>query len=491
MTTCYGYVRVSTLRQGEGVSLDAQKDVIEQYADRRDLQIIGWYEETVTASKTGRPEFNKMVKNLKRGRARGFIVHKIDRSARNYTDWGEVHKLADAGIEIHVATENLDFGTRGGRLSADIQAVFAADYSRNLSDEVRKGQQKQIDMGLYPFPAPLGYLSQGKAELKIPDPAQAPFIKQAFNLYASGEYSLRSLQKEMQRRGFRSRKGRVVSRSSLEKILENPFYCGTVRLRTTGVTYQGKHKKLISASLFEKVQQIKSGKVGKKVTKHNHTFRGLFHCAHCGGLLTGELQKNRVYYRCHQIGCPAKSVREDRLDMLILDMLEAYKLTPEKADWLVDEIKRQSGSRPQDEEVRALTFRIDQISARLERLTNAFLDELIDRETFQSQRDKLTHEREALRENLDDLSQNRISDAMIDKFFERVKNVVLNYRFGKPGLKREITIWATSNRTMDDQNPSIEPQNWLREANLAAGGLTCGDARANFRTLLDEIARLR
>ena len=484
MTTCYGYVRVSTQRQGEGVSLDAQKDVIEQYADRRKLKILGWYEETVTASKTGRPEFNKMVKNLRRGNAKGFIVHKIDRSARNYTDWGEVHKLADAGIEVHVATENLDFGTRGGRLSADIQAVFAADYSRNLSDEVRKGQQKQIEMGLYPFPTPIGYLSQGKAELKTPDPVRAPFIKQAFKLYATGDYSLRSLQKEMRRRGFRSKKGRVISRSSLEKILENPFYFGTVRLRQSGLTYKGKHKTLISASLFEQVQQIKSGKVGKKVTKHNHTFRGLFHCAQCGGLLTGELQKKHVYYRCHEIGCPAKSLREDKLDKIILEMLTAYQLEPAKADWLVDQIKQIVGSQSQDEEARALNFQINQVSARIERLTNAFLDDMVDRETFQSQRDKLLAERENLRENLDELSQKRVSDARVEKFFERVKNVAENYEFGKPALKREIINWATSNRGMDDQNHSIEPQNWLREANLVAGGLTCGDTRGQFSNFI-------
>jgi len=487
MTLCYGYVRVSTQRQGEGVSLEAQKDAIESYAERRNLKIAGWYEETVTASKTGRPEFNKMVKNLKRGKAKGFIVHKIDRSARNYTDWGEVHKLADAGIEIHVATENLDFGTRGGRLSADIQAVFAADYSRNLSDEVRKGQRKQIDLGLYPFRSPIGYQSQGKAELKVPDPAYAPFIKLAFELYASGDYSLRSLQKEMARRGFKSKNGREVSRSSLEKILENPFYCGTVRLQRAGQTYKGKHQALISASLFERVQRIKSGKTGKKTTKHNHTFRGLFHCAQCRSLLTGELQKGNVYYRCHVRGCPSKTVREDVIDRMILAMLRENAISCDEGDLLVSEIKRRIGTIRQDDEVHSLRLQLDQTDARLERLTNAFLDELITRDEFQDRRGHLLLEKERLQERMHEIRQNRLSDAMIENFFERVRNVENNYRNAKPHDKRSLAIWVTSNRKMDGEMPLIEPSNWLQEAKTAVGGLQCGDAKATFRTLIEQI----
>lgn len=481
MTLCYGYVRVSTQRQGEGVSLEAQKDAIESYAKKRGLRMAGWYEETVTASKTGRPEFNKMVTNLKRGKAQGFIVHKIDRSARNYTDWGEVHKLADSGIEIHVATENLDFGTRGGRLSADIQAVFAADYSRNLSDEVRKGQRKQIDLGLYPFRSPIGYRSQGKAELKVPDPAYAPFIKLAFELYASGEYSLRSLQKEMKRRGLRSKNGRDVSRSSLEKILENPFYCGTVHLKRSGYTYKGKHKALISASLFERVQRIKSGKTGKKTTKHNHTFRGLFHCAQCTSLLTGELQKGKVYYRCHMSGCPSKTVREDAIDRMILAMLRENAISSEDADQLVSELKRRIGTNRQDEQVRSLKLQLDQADARLERLTSAFLDELITRDEFQDRRAHLLLEKERLQEHLTETRQNRLSDAMIEKFFERVRNVENNYRNAKSLDKRSLAVWVTSNRKMDGEKASIEPSNWLHEVKTTVGGLKCGEPKANFR----------
>jgi len=159
MKTCFAYVRVSTVKQGDGVSLEAQREAIEYYARRHNLKISNWFEEKETAAKSGHPIFNRMLKQLRQGKARGLIMHKIDRSARNFADWAKIGDLADAGIEIFFATESLDFHSRGGRLTADIQAVIAADYIRNLKEETRKGIRGRLKQGLYPFPAPLGYVN--------------------------------------------------------------------------------------------------------------------------------------------------------------------------------------------------------------------------------------------------------------------------------------------------------------------------------------------
>lgn len=133
MKNCFGYVRVSTHKQGEGVSLEAQREAIQEYAQKHEIKISKWYEEKETAAKKGRPIFNGMISDIKRGQADGLVIHKIDRSARNFSDWAKIHELADAGYAIEFASESLDFQSRGGRLTADIQAVIAADYIRNLS----------------------------------------------------------------------------------------------------------------------------------------------------------------------------------------------------------------------------------------------------------------------------------------------------------------------------------------------------------------------
>ena len=73
MKQCFGYVRVSTAKQGEGVSLEAQRDAIEGFARRENIEITSWFEEKETAAKSGRPVFNAMVKQLRQGKAAGHV----------------------------------------------------------------------------------------------------------------------------------------------------------------------------------------------------------------------------------------------------------------------------------------------------------------------------------------------------------------------------------------------------------------------------------
>jgi len=150
MKPCFGYIRVSTQKQGEGVSLEAQKDAITGFASQHNLSIVKWFEEKETAAKRGRPIFNQMLRQLKQGKAGGLIMHKIDRSARNLRDWALVSELPNQGIDIFFATESLDFKSRGGRLAANLQAVIAEDYIFNLREECIKGMTGRLKQGLFP-----------------------------------------------------------------------------------------------------------------------------------------------------------------------------------------------------------------------------------------------------------------------------------------------------------------------------------------------------
>jgi site-specific DNA recombinase len=204
MKNYFGYIRVSTAKQGtQGVSLQEQREAISRFADKNSFNIVTWYEERVTAAKSGRPVFSQMLQLLRAGKASGVVIHKIDRSARNLKDWADLGELMDSGTEVHIANESLDLHSRGGRLSADIQAVVAADFIRNLREETKKGYYGRLKQGLYPRPAPIGYLNVGKGKPKALDPIKAPLIRRAFELYSTGRYSLENLSDEMFRAGLR------------------------------------------------------------------------------------------------------------------------------------------------------------------------------------------------------------------------------------------------------------------------------------------------
>src|SRR4051812_33165542 len=89
----FGYVRVSTAKQGEkGVSLEEQRQAIERYSQRYGLGISRWFEERETAAKQGRAVFGQMLQILRRGQISGIVMHKIDRGARNLKDWADHHQ---------------------------------------------------------------------------------------------------------------------------------------------------------------------------------------------------------------------------------------------------------------------------------------------------------------------------------------------------------------------------------------------------------------
>src|SRR6266436_6161251 len=161
----------------------------------------------VSTTKQGGPLFNQAMKLLRQGKYKGIILHKLDRGARNLKDWAEIGELADQGIEVHFVTESLDLYSRGGRLSADIQAVVAADYIRNLREETRKGFYGRLKQGLYPLQAPIGYLDNGKGKAKTIDHIKGPLVRRGFELYATARYSLETLGQELHRMGLRNHNG--------------------------------------------------------------------------------------------------------------------------------------------------------------------------------------------------------------------------------------------------------------------------------------------
>jgi DNA invertase Pin-like site-specific DNA recombinase len=309
----FGYLRVSTPKQGFGVSLLTQREAIEQFAAKRGFAIIRWFEEKETAARRGRPLFGEMLKCVRNGEADGIIVHKVDRSARNLKDWADLGELIDQGISVYFAGDDLDLTSRSGRLAADIQAVVAADYIRNLREEAKSGIQKRLEQGLLPNHAPLGYLNAGSGKVKPLDPLKASLVKLAFSWYATGEYTLRTLSEELFRSGLRNHAEGRVTASGLSQLFRNPFYIGYVHTKKSVKLYPGLHVPLIDQKLFFEVQSRLRARVWPKRLNHRFRFSKMFRCATCSKALSATLQKGHIYYRCHTVSCPTTSVREEAL----------------------------------------------------------------------------------------------------------------------------------------------------------------------------------
>lgn len=387
MQTYYAYIRVSTHKQGEhGASLQEQKDAIKAFAKRNNLVISEWFEEQETAAKLGRAIFRKMVTALERRKAQGVIMHKIDRGARNLRDWVELGTLVDRGIEVRFANENLDLKSRGGRLAADIQAVVAADFIRNLREEVKKGFYGRLKQGFYPRQAPIGYIDNGKEKAKTICPTMGPLVRKAFELYATGNYSLDALRMELMRMGLRNKRGNSLQISGISYLLNNPFYYGLINIKKANETFIGNHEPIITKELFDWVQALLRGKANAKAgVKHQYLLQRMVKCSICGYGLYAERQKGIVYYRCHSKTCQKTSLREDAIVQNITGDIHEMNLSDEKIAALLNmfrvhiaDLRNESDSRE-----KSLRLSIAQAKSRLDSLTDAYLDRAIDRTTFE------------------------------------------------------------------------------------------------------------
>lgn len=486
MKPCFGYIRVSTVKQGEGVSLDAQKDAIADFASRNDLEIVKWFEEKQTAAKSGRPVFNQMLKDLKRGRASGLIMHKIDRSARNLRDWAIVTELPDMGIDVFIATESLDFRSRGGRLTADIQAVIAADYIRNLREESKKGLDGRLKQGIYPFMAPVGYLNNGGGKPKTLDPVKAPLVREMFERYASGQYSLRSLHAEINKRGLRNRLENPLSLCGVETIINNPFYTGLIVIKRTGKTYEGVHEPLISSTMFKRVQDIKSGRSGKISTRQNHLFRGLFRCGHCDGPMTPERQKGRVYYRCHTGDCATTTAREDRLEAEIVETLLHIQISPDQAKTMKDAWAADKCAAEQNERRSNINLQMAKDTGRLDRLLDLFVDGAIDEGIYNTKKRSLEISIAARNEELSGIPNTTQIEQDRMEFLELMKSLAGLYLLGSHAEKREIVENAFSNRKVVEKQIDLEPYDWLQPGKMDLPVFFGAHYRDTSRTFASE-----
>jgi site-specific DNA recombinase len=191
MTMYFAYIRVSTKKQGvTGVSLQEQRAAIINFATKEGLKINIWFEERQTAASRGGPVFQEMLTPLGARHAQGVIILKVDRGARNLRDWADIGELIDADVDVRLAGEPVDLRSRGGRLSADIQAVIASDYIRNLREKTRLGFYGRIKQGLLPLPAPLGYQDNGGGKVKTIHPVWGFLVRQLFECYATGDYTI-------------------------------------------------------------------------------------------------------------------------------------------------------------------------------------------------------------------------------------------------------------------------------------------------------------
>ena len=347
---CIIYCRVSSKEQEDrGYSLEAQEKLLTEYAEKNGLESIKLFRITESASgKQIRKTFNEMLSFVRSKRVNIILCEKIDRLTRNLKDGAVISDwvMENEDRQVRFVKENfvVSKNTRAHEnLVWDMKVAIARFYTNNLSEEVKKGQIAKLESGWIPCGLKFGYKTIGEKghKIHIPDENFAPFIKRAFELYSSGNYTVTKLTNTLQEEGMKSRSGKQVCRSIVHSMLSDPFYCGIINWNND--EYEGKHEPIITRELFNNVQgQMKRTYKNGQIKIHNHAFKGLIKCGGCGCLITWETQKGHNYGHCKGFKpCNEKGyVRQEEIETALIENFEKIKPGSDKVlEWIKKALK--------------------------------------------------------------------------------------------------------------------------------------------------------
>ena len=140
------------------------------------------------------------------------------------------------------------------------------------------------------------------------DPERFRLVRKIFELYATGNYSLKDVRKLITSAGLLSRKKNMLSVSNIQSILSNSFYYGVFKYN--GEMYDGKHEPVIAKKLFEACQKVMADRSRpKKPSQKEYPFRNMLVCGECGCAITSETQKGHNYIVAPKSGI--KNVRKN------------------------------------------------------------------------------------------------------------------------------------------------------------------------------------
>lgn len=375
------YARVSSREQErEGFSIPAQLKLLKEYALKNGFQIIREYSDAETAKQTGRTNYNVMLEFLKANpNIKTVLVEKTDRLYRNFKDYVT---LEDYDLEVHLVKENTIISKHSRsheKFIHGIKVLMAKNYIDNLSEEVAKGLREAVEEGYWPFNPPHGYKRGEKKSLCI-DTSKAIFVHKAFELFATGKYSLRKLTEKLYEEGLYYKPDRAkITHSVLESMLKNIMYTG--QMKCNGIIYKGKHPAIIDIELFEKVQKTFKKTDRSKVRKNfDFLYPAIAKCGVCGYAYCGERKRHggQVYYRCSHYDrtCPNTSyISEKELTSSFFRHLKRIALD-EKLFTLIKKSLQESLGDQQNYHKNKIDELNNEIEKTKEVLKNMYLDQV-------------------------------------------------------------------------------------------------------------------
>lgn len=447
------YCRVSTEDQArEGYSLGEQLEKLKDLCKFRNYKVYDVYEDAGISAKDmdHRPEFKKMLEDVKNKKVNVIVSYKLDRLTRSVRDLETlISELEKYDCSLECAMDDINTSTANGRFFVRMLTVLSQLEIERVSERTKFGLVGAIKDGHIPVRKTLGFMRNNK-KLVI-NPNESDIVLRIFDLYLKGN-SYQKIANIFNKENILNKKWYDTT---ILKILSNPLYKGDfISGGRTGapILYEGVVEPIVSKKMWEECQ-VQTRKNSRNYTRRNdYIFFQKIMCPKCHRIMAckapGGSKKKYIYYKCDS--CKT-SINENKLTALLVDEISSiieYDITVKKffAPLLKHKVENAN---------ELLTKEINSLKDKLIRLKDAYLNNIISIEEYKTDKNNLENKIRQIEEKQKeerelDKYNFTFEDIMLKRDLESIKSMTIpNYQNSFKTRWNELTTKGKQNIMMD------------------------------------------
>ena len=449
---CAVYARVSTEMETQKTSIAHQISFFEKYITDKGWQLYQIYQDIESGTSIKhRDGLKQLIRDSQKGMFDIVLTKSISRFARNTLEGLQLARdLKEKDIRLITIEDGFD-SEEYDEFMFTLLLSIAQKESEKMSQRIQFGKQCRAKNGYYNGSTPpYGYRKIDKYNIKPAEDISKYVVQKIFKMYLQGS-GVYKIAKELNEQGYptpsqtagKSTASSVWHQSTIRKILSNRFYMGdmlqnksTTRDVLTGkrqhnkyeeyIVVENSHTGIIDKKTFEEVQQKLNKRKKEKQGSHQHLFSNLLICGQCESGM--HYKKEKKAYICGKtnkmgkIACCGSYIREDDLMKIITNELESMFGKIISSSDFKSAIRETWSRDVHYEEKEELERLIKKNTQKMDKILNLFMDNSIDKETFQKKRKELESECKILESK--ELQLMNYKEEDLDKQERRVHNIL-------------------------------------------------------------------
>lgn len=470
------YARVSTVEQAEeGYSIDEQERLLKEYCQKNDLEVYKTYSDRGISGKDikHRPELREMLKDSEGKKFDMILVWKINRLSRKLADVLNMVEIFEKNnVTFKSYSEPFETNTPAGKMQFQMMALIGEFERGTIAQNVKMGMLARAREGKWCGNKVLGYdivdvkesLNKKRKETKLViNEKEAEIIRLIFNEYSKGK-GYKAITNNLNKQGYKTKRGNDFSVISVKDILANPVYIGKIRynvrqewsekrrknINPNPILVEGVHDPIIDIELWDKVQKILESKKGKpsRIYDGEYTLTGILKCPVCGaGMVimrtTNKLKdgtkKRIVYYACGNwknkgtAVCNSNTIRADKANEYVFGRIEELLYNQKIVKEIINNINstRRSNVEPNKKRLDKIEKELTKLRSKKTKILEAYEEDLITKKELIERKNELDNnmnileqERQELLIVVNDEAQAEISHNLIKQILQRFGQIM-------------------------------------------------------------------